>query len=246
MKSLTRSLAKPLVAIETSGPSGSVALLLTDGSLVERDVGRPPAKGERPSGHGRELVPAIDTLVADAKIAKSDVGAIAVSVGPGSYTGLRIGVTAAKTLCWALGCDLLGVDTLEALAREAVARGVPKGTRRIVPVVDARQREVYAAIFDLEGDGIMRAADDAAMPPGELAAQLREGDHVFGTGVARSGAELTLPEGATSAEGPTCPRAGTVALIGAELLARGERTEIHDAAPVYLRASEAERKASIG
>lgn len=244
-----KSLAKPLVAIETSGASGSVALIMpgmTDGSLIERDVGRPPTKGERPSGHGRELVPAIHALVAEAKIAKSDIGAIAVSVGPGSYTGLRIGVTAAKTLAWALGCDLVGVDTLHALAREAVARGVPEGTRRVVPVVDARQREVYAAFFDLEGDVIKRVTDDAAMPPGELAALLREGDHVFGTGVARSGAELTLPEGATSAECPTCPRAGTVALIGAELLARGERLEIHDAAPVYLRASEAERKAISG
>ncbi len=241
-----KSLAKPLIAIETSGASGSVALLKENGSLLEGDVGRPPAKCERPSGHGRELVPAIECLIAEAKIAKSDIGAIAVSVGQGSYTGLRIGVTAAKTLAWALGCDLLGVPTLEALAREAVAQGVPEGTRRVVPVVDARQREVYAAVFDIEGDGIKRATDDAAVPPAELAAELREGDHVFGTGVARWQAELTLPEGATSAEGPTCPRAGTVALIGAELLARGERLDVHDAAPVYLRASEAERTAISG
>ncbi|MHC4252576.1 MAG: tRNA (adenosine(37)-N6)-threonylcarbamoyltransferase complex dimerization subunit type 1 TsaB [Planctomycetota bacterium] len=246
MEQSTEPLAKPLVAIETSGASGSVALLLTNGTLSERDVGRPAAPAERPSGHGRELLPAIDALVAEAGIAKADIGAVAVSVGPGSYTGLRIGVTAAKTLAWALGRDLVGVPTLEALAREAATQGVPEGTRRLVPVVDARQREVYAAVFDLEGEHVTRASDDAAVPPAELATRLREGDHVFGTGIARSGEALTLPEGATSAEGPTCPRAGTVARMGAELVAGGKSIDIHDAAPVYLRASEAERKASIG
>jgi tRNA threonylcarbamoyladenosine biosynthesis protein TsaB len=222
-----------------------VALLLPDGALLERDVGRPAAPGERPTGHGRELVPAIDALVAEAGIKKTDIGAVAVSVGPGSYTGLRIGVTAAKTLAWALGCDLVAVPTLEALAREA-APEAPAGTRRLVPVVDARQREVYAAIFRLDGAEVRRASEDAVEPPAELASRLRGGDHVFGTGVARSGEALALPDGATSSDGPTCPRAGTVARMGAERLARGDRIDIHDASPVYLRASEAERKADLG
>jgi len=250
MRPLVEDPARPLVAIEASGASGGVALLLSDGTLLERAVGRPVAPGERPSGHGRELLPAIDAIVAEAKIEKSDIGAVAVSVGPGSYTGLRIGVTAAKTLAWALGCGLAGVSTLEALAREAVAAGLTQGTRRVVPVVDARQREVYCAVFELasnlEDTGVTRATEDAAMPPAGLASRLRAGDHVFGTGVVRLGADAVLPEGATSADGPTCPRAGTVALMGAELLAAGERMDGHAAAPVYLRASEAERKAASG
>ena len=247
MKQSARPLDKPLVAIETSGASGSVALLMNDDdvSLFERDVRRPAAPGERPSGHGRELLPAIDALVAEAGIAKADIGTVAVSVGPGSYTGLRIGVTAAKTLAWALGCDLVAVPTLEALAREAAA-GAPEGTRRLVPVVDARQREVYAAVFTFEGGVVTRSSEDEALPPAELAKRLREGDHVFGTGVGRWPEALALPDGATSAEDPTSPRAGTVARLGAEILARGEGIYIHDAAPVYLRAYEAERKANLG
>ncbi len=256
-----RPVAKMLLAIETSGASGSVALLMSDGALLERDVGRaararptsdgdasgrPAARGKRPTGHGRELLPAIDSLVSDAGASRSDIGGIAVSVGPGSYTGLRIGVTAAKTLAWALGCDLVGVPTLEALAREAVVNGPPEGTRRLVPVVDARQGEVYAAIFDLRGADVTRASGDAGLAPEELAARLREGDHVFGTGVARSGQGLRLPAGTTSADGPACPRAGTVARIGAELVARGELMDVPCATPVYLRASEAERKAVGG
>lgn len=246
MGPLVKTLVRTLVAIETSGASGSVALLSPDGALVERDVGRPAAEGERPSGHGRELLPAIDALVAEAGIAKSDLGAVAVSAGPGSYTGLRIGVTAGKTLAWALGCELVGVSTLEALARDAAARGVPDGTRRLVPALDARQGEVYTALFELRGQAVVRASEDAALTPEDLASLLRAGDHVFGTGVARSGERLAIPGRATSADGPASPRAGTVAALGAELLARGERTDVHDAAPVYLRASEAERKAARG
>jgi tRNA threonylcarbamoyladenosine biosynthesis protein TsaB len=219
---------------------------MADGTLTVRDVGRATVPGERPSGHGRELLPAVDALVAEAGIAKADIGAVAVSVGPGSYTGLRIGVTAAKTLAWALGCDLVGVPTLEALAREAIVNGLPEGTRRLVPVVDARQREVYAAVFDLEGADVTRSSEDEAMSPSDLSGRLRASDHAFGTGMARSGEALALPDGATSAEGPTCPRAGTVARMGAGLLGRGGRIDIHDAAPVYLRVSEAERKANLG
>ena len=250
MKPLAHDQTPPLVAIETSGASGGVALLLPGGRLVERAIGGPVAPGAKPSGHGRELLPAIDAIVAEAGIAKSDIGAVAVSVGPGSYTGLRIGVTAAKTLAWALGCGLAGVPTLEALARDAAAAGLPEGARRVVPVVDARQREVYCAAFEVasgpEGPGLTRAAEDAAMSPEELASRLRPGDHVLGTGVARLKADNASPAGVTSADGPTCPRAGTVALMGAELLAAGERMDVHGAAPVYLRASEAERKATSG
>jgi len=250
MRPLAHDQTPPLLAIETSGASGGVALLLPGGRLLERAVGHHVAPGGRPSGHGRELLPAIDALVGEAKIAKSDIGAVAVSVGPGSYTGLRIGVTAAKTLAWAQGCGLAGVSTLEALARDAAAGELPESTRRVVPVVDARQREVYCAVFEFtpgpEGAGVTRATEDAAMPPAELASRLRAGDHVFGTGVARLGADAKLPKGVTSADGPTCPRAGTVALMGAELLVAGERMDVHAAAPVYLRASEAERKATSG
>jgi len=248
MKPPSDNPARPMIAIETSGVSGGVALLLPGGVLLERVVGRSSSPGQRPSGHGRELVPAVDAVVSEAGIDKTDLGAVAVSVGPGSYTGLRIGVTAAKALAWALGCDLVGVSTLEALARDCLELGVPEGARRLVPVVNARQREVYAAIFDVvsdaEGAGVRRASDDAATPPGGLASELRAGDHAFGTGAGLLGSGL--PEGAASAEGPTCPRAGTVARIGAELLAKGERMDVHSAAPVYLRASEAERKAASG
>lgn len=233
---------KPTLAIETSGAVGSVALLLPDGEVLEREVGSPLLPGGRPSGHGRMLIPKIEEVLAEAGVAREELGAIAVSLGPGSYTGIRIGVTAAKTLSWALGCELVGVATLEALAREAAALGVPEGTRRLVPAVDARRGEVYTGVFVLAGSEVERASEDAAIPPGELARRLDAGDHVFGSAVPRYGKALAVPEGATTSEGPEVPRAATVARLGAEMLARRETLEAHSAAPVYLRQSEAETK----
>ncbi len=233
---------KPILAIETSGAVGSAALLLPDGKVLEREVGSPLVPGGRPTGHGRMLIPKIEEILAEAGLAREDLGAIAVSLGPGSYTGIRIGTTAAKTLSWALGCDLVGVATLEALAREAAALGVPGGTRRLVPAVDARAQEVYAGVFTLDGSKVQRASEDAAIPPGELARRLVAGDHVFGTAVSRYREALAVPEGATTSEGPAVPHAATVARLGGEMLARRETIEAHSAAPVYLRQSEAETK----
>lgn len=231
---------KPLLAIETSGAVGGAAVLLADGQAIERDFGGNHGK---PTGHGRMLIPKIGEILAEAGLAQGDLGAIAVSVGPGSYTGIRIGVTAAKTLSWALGCALVGVPTLEALAREAAALGVPEGTGRLVPAVDARRGEVYAGVFLLEGSHVERVLEDVAIPPEELSARLAAGDHIFGSGVSRyGGKELAIAEGATAAESPEVPRAATVARLGAEMFARGETLEVHAASPIYLRKSEAEMK----
>ncbi|MHC4506599.1 MAG: tRNA (adenosine(37)-N6)-threonylcarbamoyltransferase complex dimerization subunit type 1 TsaB [Planctomycetota bacterium] len=229
---------KPILAIETSGAVGSVALFLPDGKVLEREVGSPLVTGGRPTGHGRMLVPKIEEILAETGLAREQIGAVAVSLGPGSYTGIRIGVTAAKTLSWALGCELVGVPTL----REAAALGVPAGTRRLVPAVDARRGEVYAGVFALDGSKVARVSGDAAIPPGEFAGRLVAGDHVFGTAVSRYREALAVPEGATASEGPEVPRAATVARLGEEMLARGETIEAHCAAPVYLRQSEAEMK----
>ncbi len=230
-----RTRVRPLLSIATSGTAGSVALLRSDGRVVER----PLAEG---SARGRALLPAVQGLVAEAGIEGADLGAVAVSLGPGSYTGIRIGVTAAKALAWALSCELVGVSTLEALAREATALGVPEGTKRLVPAIDARRGEVYAGIFDLDDTKVARASEDMALAPEELLRRLGPGDHVFGTAVAACGEALGLVKNATSADGPADASASTIARIGAEMLARGETLDPHDASPTYLRRTEAEMK----
>lgn len=230
-----RTRVRPLLSIATSGTAGSVALLWPDGRVVER----PLAGG---STRGRALLPTISSLVAETGIARADLGAVAVSLGPGSYTGIRIGVTAAKALAWALSLELVGVSTLEALAREAAALGVPGGTKRLVPAIDARRGEVYAGIFDLDNLKVARASEDMALAPEKLLGRLGPGDHVFGTAVAACGEALAPVRGATSADGPADASASTIARLGAEMLARGEVLDPHDASPTYLRTTEAEMK----
>ncbi len=234
----------PLVAIETSGRPGSVALLLPHGSVKERGLegvsrgesSAPADFGELSrAGHARTLVPEIKALVEEAGLGPRDIGAVAVSIGPGSYTGLRVGVTAAKTLSRALSCELVAVSTLEALAREAARSGPPSGTRRLVPAMDARRGQVYAALFELRGATVDRVGEDAVLTPEELSHMLEPGDHVFGTAPAAYPEALAAAEGATSAAEPEVPRASTVARLCAELLARGETVECHTLAPNYLR-----------
>ncbi len=226
---------KPLVAIETSGRPGSVALLLPCGKVKERALGGVlPGHSGQTAGHARTLVPEIKALVEEAGLGPKDIGAVAVSVGPGSYTGLRVGVTAAKTLSRALSCELVAVSTLGALAREALS-GKPRGAGRLVPAMDARRGQVYAAIFKPRGETVDRLGEDAVLTPEELSRRLEPGDHIFGTAPAAYPEALVLPEGATLSPGPTVPRASTVARMGAEMLARGETAEAHDLAPNYLR-----------
>jgi tRNA threonylcarbamoyladenosine biosynthesis protein TsaB len=176
----------------------------------------------------------VRALLDEAGIRPGDLAAVAVSVGPGSYTGLRIGVAAAKTLAWALSLRAVAVSTLEALAACAAA-GAPEGTRRLVPVIDARRGRVYSAAFLPADGGIARESEDAALDAGRIPALLRPGDHVFGD---VRGVEI--PAGATSAGGPRCPSAATVAALGLELARRGRFVEPHDLAPAYLMRTEAE------
>ena len=225
---------KALLAIETSGRPGSVALLLPDESVKERALGDVSEDGESRAGHARSLVPEGKALVEEAGLAPGDIGAIAVSVGPGSYTGLRVGVTAAKTLSWAFSCDLVPVSTLEALAREALS-DLPPGTKRLVPAMDARRGQVYIATFELVDGGLKRVTEDEVLAPEELGVRLSPGDHVFGTAPAAYSEALAIPEGVTTADGPVRPAASTVARLGASMLARGETVEAHSLAPNYMR-----------
>ncbi len=130
-----------ILHIETATKNCSVALA-KDGVLL--------AKIEENSGsfsHAERLHPIIDTLLKDNAIEPSALNAIAVGKGPGSYTGLRIGVSAAKGLCYALGIPLIAMDSLEILAQEGLGKA-----EYIIPMLDARRMEVYTAVYDKKGN----------------------------------------------------------------------------------------------
>ena len=130
-----------ILAIETSGEQGGVALYdgAADAVLAER------ALGEK-RRHGAVLVPKIEEALSSAGLEPADVSRVAVAIGPGSFTGLRVGTSAAKAFAWALGVPLVPVSTLLALAADG-ARAHP-GFRLYVPLVDAHSKGlIYSAAF---------------------------------------------------------------------------------------------------
>lgn len=144
-----------ILGIETSTDICSVALF-SDGEVI----------GLREGGgceHARFLAPYIDGVLRGAGVSFADLAAVAVSAGPGSYTGLRIGVSTAKGLCYALGIPLIAVGSLDALAGQIAGR-FPEGTT-LCPMIDARRMEVYTQLFD-----------HCARPTGEVKAVVVDGD----------------------------------------------------------------------
>ena len=126
-----------ILNIETATKNCSVALAKDGKTILCKEI------AEEGYSHAERLHVFIEEVIKEAGIDFQDISAIAVSQGPGSYTGLRIGVSAAKGLCYALGIPLIAIDTLQVLASQAkVSNGL------IIPMLDARRMEVYSAIFN--------------------------------------------------------------------------------------------------
>lgn len=126
-----------ILNIETSTKNCSVSVAKEGRTIFCNEI------AEEGYSHAERLHVFIEKSLKEAGIAYKDLSAIAVSQGPGSYTGLRIGVSAAKGLCFALGLPLIAVDTMQVLASQATVSG-----GLIVPMIDARRMEVYSAIFN--------------------------------------------------------------------------------------------------
>ncbi len=128
-----------ILAIESATPLGSVALF-GDGQLIAC------YEYERQNLHAKLMAPLIERILSDQSWSPRDLTAVAVGRGPGSYTGLRVGVATAKGLCMALGIPLISIGSLEAIASAAAVFAVNSGAK-ICPMIDARRMEVYCAVY---------------------------------------------------------------------------------------------------
>ena len=133
-----------ILNIETATKNCSVSLAKNGETILCKEI------AEQGYSHAEKLHVFIEEILKEIGVSTHDLKAIAVSKGPGSYTGLRIGVSAAKGLCYALGIPLISIDTLQVLAKQVV---VENGL--IVPMIDARRMEVYSAVFDTNHKKIM-------------------------------------------------------------------------------------------
>ena len=149
-----------ILGLETTAAAASCALC-RDGEMLAMDYQRSKLT------HSSTLLPMVQEMLAHAQLTIQELDAIAVAQGPGSFTGVRIGVATVKGLCWGAEKPAIGVSTLEAMSRNVLFTA---GDRVICPVMDARRQQVYGAIFNADGS---RLTEDAAIAAEELAAQVK-------------------------------------------------------------------------
>jgi tRNA threonylcarbamoyladenosine biosynthesis protein TsaB len=234
MKKNQPELVPPLIlAIETATMCGSVALLSGNRCLAEHSV-------DTASTHSRRLIQQVAQVMRETESEWEELAGIAVSLGPGSFTGLRIGLGTAKGLAMAAARPLLGVPTLDGLARQLIA---PPASR-ICALLDARKNEVYAAFYECNPAGIpARIGEYLVLKPAKLADLIETPTILIGDGtvVYRDLFRETLGETAILAPPRTFfPRAATIGLIGAEMYADQHFADPNTAVPIYVRPSEAE------
>ena len=134
-----------IILIETSTSLCSTALLEGDRITAVR-------KSTEPRAHAALTAPFVKEMLDERGLKVSDCDAVCLSMGPGSYTGLRVGSSTAKGLCFGGGIPLLAVGTLDVLAAQAIEAGLPDGCKWIVPMIDARRMEVYTALYSAAGE----------------------------------------------------------------------------------------------
>ena len=201
-----------LLALDTS--SAQVTVALSEGADVVLTL-----SSDRPQQHGEQLAPLIAQALERAGIVRQDLTAIGVGVGPGPFTGLRVGLVTARTLGFVLEIPVYGVCSLDVLAVEAVDTGAVHGDFAVA--TDARRKEVYLASYDDRG---MRLDGPVVGRPADLATDLNDDVAVVGEGGG------LYPEAFPNSTGPSRPDAGWLARAIAE-----ERAELRDPDPLYLR-----------
>jgi len=223
-----------IIAIETTGRHGSAAALHGE-SRAARLVRQTVLGGSQRTAQA--LAPALRDLVADVGWPPRSIDLVAVAVGPGSFTGLRIGVTTAKTLAYALGANVMGVNSLVALAAQS-----PPSTGPLWTILDAQRQELFAAKFDADPreSGVVNC-ETAILRQDEWLARLKPGDWVMGPPLRRLAQRL--PHGAVLVpETFWQPTAAAVGHVAWQAFQAGHRDDVWMLTPSYYRPSYAEEK----
>lgn len=223
----------PILAIETATLVSSVALGTADTLLAEITL-------QTKKTHSELLMPHISKVLEMAGVKKTDLKGIAVSIGPGSFTGLRIGLATAKTLAYALKIPLVGVPSLAAMAYGCPVPGVI-----LAPMLDAQRGNVYQALFEWKNGRLEELMPATVMEIGEVLANLAQ----YNTPVVLMGeAAVLYREKIRQVGNPLVlaaphiiiQRAGSVAGLGHILIKDGVQDDVMALEPVYIRRSEAE------
>lgn len=219
------------IAIETSGRSGSVALAVQGKVLREEQF----AHGLK---HAAGIVSIIDHLVREQGWTPRDVEQVYVSAGPGSFTGLRVGITVAKTLAWALGARVVAVPTARVLAENA-----PPGWQNLILVLDAKRDQIFTARFAKRSGQIVEVEEAHLDTLTAMLARSPRPVHLLGEGLPYHRRHLAgITDVLQTDETAWRGRAAVVAKIGWELAQSDRFTDPEHLTPIYIRRPEAEEK----
>jgi tRNA threonylcarbamoyladenosine biosynthesis protein TsaB len=220
-----------VLGIETSTKTGGAAVVTEDGVVAHYSLNIEVTYSER-------LMSTIDRVIKDAGLDLPAIDGFAVSIGPGSFTGLRVGLSTVKGLAFATGKPVAAVPTLRALAWN-----LPYSAYPVCPMLDARKNQVYAALYRYEGPALAQVMEETAISLEELAGRI-PGPTVFigeASRLYRAEIRKALGERALFAPPSSCsPSAASVAEIGLSMIKSGGAVDPDSLTPMYIRRPEAE------
>ena len=189
--------------------------------------------------HSQHLMPMIEHVLKNTELVPKDIGAIAVSIGPGSFTGVRIGISAAKGMAMALDIQTIGVSTLDGIAYNLM----DLYTDQVCVITDARRKQVYTALY--EKSKVKKLTKDIALPIEELIKKIKKRTIFIGNATKLYADLLKKELGNLAQIAPqylSIPRASSIALLGEKKLKEGKGASYFDLKPNYVRLSDAEIK----
>jgi tRNA threonylcarbamoyladenosine biosynthesis protein TsaB len=225
-----------ILSIETSTMLGGVAILDEQAGLIAE------TKLNVKTTHSERLMTAVDNTLKQSEMGLDEIDVFAVALGPGSFTGLRIGLSTAKGLSYATGKPLVTVPTLDAFARNFAFSLYP-----VCLMLDARRSEVYAAVYAWEGHSFRTVLEPVSIKPEKLLEKLQgnvlfagDGALVYKEKIIDYMNDRAFYAGADK----MIPSPANVAILGLERAIRGEYALVAETVPLYIRKSEAEVKLS--
>ena len=225
-----------ILAFETSDQAGTVAVFNRDTTLSQVALD---------SGHrsAQTLAPAIREALQKAGLDARQVQLLATTIGPGSFTGLRVAAATAKAFTYAAQCHCVGLDTLDVIAHQAAWQYTPAGEHELHAVLDAQRQELCLGRYRMTPAGLVRQAVNTIVPNEQWLMTLSRGVVVTGPGIGALADRL--PKGVVAVEEVLRqPQATTVGRLAWHAYQTGRRDDLWKLAPVYMRPSAAEEKAT--
>ncbi len=219
-----------ILAIETSTLLGGVAIIDDARILCELTL-------QVEETHSSQLLPAVEYVLNTVRLSPGELDGLAVATGPGSFTGLRIGMAAMKGLAVATSRPLIGIPTLEAMGWH-----FPFSSYLLCPLIDARMKEVYGACFRAESGEVVRVSEDVVLPPDEFLKTVKAPAIFYGSGAIRYRREISEVLGDRAlfpSQEIMGARASIVGMLALKRLRKADTDDLATLEPLYIRQAQA-------